>query len=265
MGVPRPLPYENASHGNCNKRGDFWASGAGTRGIGKAITTMASPVSTRGSDKGLLSGTGTGTGHVRGSSAQSTRNGNASGRGGGAGAMASGRAGSPILGGKDGGSGRGRLLNYQSQSLRQGNSPTSPFLPPASPAGKSGAGRRALNDGKGGGRQGDEEEVVEEEEEEEEGIRCAAAPPAFDELSRWKVSNGSVPKIVRMAGEVRDLFCERDAATKERKHKHVGALVCVSCSPTGSVLHAQTKYYNCLIFPLSRTNMQSSCTWYLEK
>ncbi len=33
--------------------------------------------------------------------------------------------------------------------------------------------------------------------------RGGAAPlPAFDELSRWKVTRGSVPRMVRLAGEV---------------------------------------------------------------
>lgn len=32
--------------------------------------------------------------------------------------------------------------------------------------------------------------------------RGAAPLPAFDELSRWKVTRGSVPKMVRLAGEV---------------------------------------------------------------
>lgn len=85
----------------------------------------------------------------------------------------------------------------------RGNSPTHPGSHDAAPAG-GGVTRDAHATGPGGRRQKLRNATPEEngaaKDEEHDG---AAAPfPAFDELSRWKVTRGSVPRMVRLAGEV---------------------------------------------------------------
>lgn len=111
------------------------------------------------------------------------------------------------------GIGVGRHFFFPSDKIR-GSGPTVSRLSPGRAIGranapKSGGMVKHLRGGKGGGggrgRRGEEGLGSGSEE-----IRAQEPPPSFDELSRWKVSRGSVAKMAWLAGEVRrkDFGCD---------------------------------------------------------